>query len=679
MTQIGALSVAIGADTTGLQRGLSQATGKVQNFRRAAMPAIKAIAAVGTAATAAAGAVLAFGRAGMNAIDAQAKLARQLDGTIGGLRGLQLAAEDAGVSTGTMNGALERFSARLGEAQRGTGQAAEALDRLGLSASELDRMDVDERMAAIADAVQELGLSGAQTADMLRQMGIRNRELVNLMRQGGDAIRDARSEIEDYGLAVDSVDAATIEAANDAFSRVGLVVESIRNALATELAPIILELADRFNTAAREAGGWGNVVREGVEFAIRGFGKVADAIHKVRIANAAVERGTAEMNLAFSQFAEWSWSAMSGLFDNIIDGINSVIDGFNRLPGVAIDAIGSFSESDFMGRIRDQTDQATQAAWKAREAYSSLAEQALPSENIEEFFNAIDERRQQLADSINEDGGFIPSGASGGNGGNGGAGGDGDSEGGQFSGLMLNEGWLELFRERLAERQAILDEFRTLEEELEIEMYEAKLSRLQEALDNELITQEEYYQAAQEAERSHWDSIMTTRDQALRNLSDMVGKSYGEQAGLAADALVQIVNATATHSKKAFEIQKAAAIASAIVSTYQGISKTLATYPWPIAGVMAAAHAATGFAQVAAIRSQSYNGGGSGGSMAGGTSSAGGSAPGGSTPSGDEAVRENTMVNINLTDEGMYSGRQVRSLIQSINDELDNGMRLRVN
>src|SRR5699024_4130241 len=106
-----------------------------------------------------------------------AKLARQLDSTIGGLRGLQLAANDAGVETGVINSAMERFSARLGEAIRGTGQAREALDRLGLSAAELAGTDVDERVALIADRVQALGLSGAETADVLRQFGIRTREI----------------------------------------------------------------------------------------------------------------------------------------------------------------------------------------------------------------------------------------------------------------------------------------------------------------------------------------------------------------------------------------------------------------------------------------------------------------------------------------------------------------------
>src|SRR5690554_1446782 len=140
-SEIGNLRVRLSTDTSGLDTGLQRAERGMTKFRASTMPAIKAMAAAGAAAAGAATAFIAFGRAGMDAIDAQAKLARQLDSTIGGLRGLQLAANDAGVSTGVINSAMERFSARLGEAQRGTGQAAEALDRLGLSARELSVMD----------------------------------------------------------------------------------------------------------------------------------------------------------------------------------------------------------------------------------------------------------------------------------------------------------------------------------------------------------------------------------------------------------------------------------------------------------------------------------------------------------------------------------------------------------
>jgi hypothetical protein len=50
---------------------------------------------------------------------------------------------------------------------------------------------------------------------------------------------------------------------------------------------------------------------------------------------------------------------------------------------------------------------------------------------------------------------------------------------------------------------------------------------------------------------------------------------------------------------------KAAAIAGAIISTYQAVAKALASAPWPANLVLAAGAAAAGFANVAKIRSSS--------------------------------------------------------------------------
>src|SRR5690606_33570369 len=102
------------------------------------------------------------------AIDAQAQLAKNIDGTIGGLRALEKAASNVGVSKDELRKSVERLTMRLGEAIRGEGRMKSMLDELGLSAEHLMSLDVDERVAAIADRVQEMGLSAAQTADLLR-------------------------------------------------------------------------------------------------------------------------------------------------------------------------------------------------------------------------------------------------------------------------------------------------------------------------------------------------------------------------------------------------------------------------------------------------------------------------------------------------------------------------------
>jgi hypothetical protein len=54
------------------------------------------------------------------------------------------------------------------------------LRRLGLSASDLLKLDIDDRMVNIAEAFQRLGYSSSQQADALRALGLRTQEMINL-------------------------------------------------------------------------------------------------------------------------------------------------------------------------------------------------------------------------------------------------------------------------------------------------------------------------------------------------------------------------------------------------------------------------------------------------------------------------------------------------------------------
>jgi SLT domain-containing protein len=69
------------------------------------------------------------------------------------------------------------------------------------------------------------------------------------------------------------------------------------------------------------------------------------------------------------------------------------------------------------------------------------------------------------------------------------------------------------------------------------------------------------------------------------------------------------------YNKQAFEASKALNIANAIMNTYTGVTKALATYPPPFNFIAAGATLAFGLAQIATIRSQQYSGRAIGGSV----------------------------------------------------------------
>jgi len=97
-------------------------------------------------------------------------------------------------------------------------------------------------------------------------------------------------------------------------------------------------------------------------------------------------------------------------------------------------------------------------------------------------------------------------------------------------------------------------------------------------------------------------------------------KTELEKAQFAIQQGANMFNALGAQNKKAFEIAKAFNIANAIMNTYAAATKALAAYPPPFNFIAAAAAVGMGFAQVAAIRSQTYSGRALGGPMVGGQS-----------------------------------------------------------
>ena len=88
----------------------------------------------------------------LTAIDTLKKTADKIGTTTEALSALQYAAEITGVQVETVNMATQRFTRRLAEAAKGTGEAKGALQELGINAEELKRKSLDEQMLDLADA-----------------------------------------------------------------------------------------------------------------------------------------------------------------------------------------------------------------------------------------------------------------------------------------------------------------------------------------------------------------------------------------------------------------------------------------------------------------------------------------------------------------------------------------------
>jgi hypothetical protein len=657
---VASLLVQIGADISGLQEGGKQASKSMQDLGKHARELGNKMAALGAAAVAAGAAMVAgLTKAGIESIDTQAKLARSIGGTIDGLRGLQIALGDAGVNNEVLASAMQKLNQRLGEAQRGTGEGKKALDMLGLSAAALASMDVDQRIATISDRITTLGLSSSQTADVLRNLGIRSGEMVDALRSGGDAIRAARQEVDDFGLSVSAIDAAKVEAANDAMERIGRVTEGIQNQLAIAFAPMLQELADRFNNLAKENKGFGEQATQVAEMIATGFGKVLDVLRGLHVVLKGLQLVAEVFGAAFYSAIQLAIEAVVQMADAIPRHINGMIKVFNSL-GASISELPLMTNSEWVSDFRKFADGSRDRVTRVRDELHELAMQEMPSDKIAAFFDDVRKRANEAAEAVvaaQPGGGTFES-----------------EDEGEGKERERREKELAAQREALAERLNAIIEFAATEDELEVARHEQQLEDLRIALEEELILEEEYQILKQALEEKHLAKIAEMRKKGMSDLEKFTNSSYAKQAGMISGYLADITAGVARENKAMFELNKAAGIANAIVSAYEGISKTLGAYPFPINVALAAAHAVAAFAQVRAIASQSFSGGGTAApSLAGGTPATPVTPVSGGTPQSAGGGGGSLLTVEGVSPDALFSGRTVRALAERLAEHQRDG------
>lgn len=657
---IGSLLVEIGADISGLEVGGKNATKTLRDVGERSRELGNELAKLGAAA-AAAGAVMAaaFVKGGLDAIDSQAKLARALGGTIDGLRGLQLAANEAGVSSETLKSSMQQFNAKLGEVQRGTGEARKVIALLGLDAAKLSQMDLDERMATVADRIRDLGLSTAQAADVLNKFGITNTEVVDLMRQGGDVIRSARRDIDEFGLSLSAVDAAKVEMANDAMGRISLTFEAIRNKITVALAPILKALADKFNETAKANKGFGDQAIQVFETVMRWVGKFADVLHGLRVTFKGVELVATGAWAGIVSGAQLVAETVAAMVDGINKPINAVIRKMNEL-GANIAELPSISDSDFMVGMRKFAEEARNKVGDVRTELHNLAMQEMPSDKIAAFLEDVKIKAQEAAQAVVA----------------------AQSGGGTFESPNEQKdkeeerqaAELEKQREALQAKLDQVMEFAMAEDELEIKRHEERLTRLSEGLALELITVEEARATMEALEEDHMKRMADIRKKGWSDIQKFQNSTLSKQVGQVSGYLADITAGVARENKAMFEINKAAGIANAIVAAYEGISKTLGAYPYPINIALAAAHAVAAFAQVSAIKSQSFSASAAAPSLAGGTPATPVTPVTGGTPPAAGGGGGGSVLTVEgISEDQIFSGRTIRAIAERLAEHVRDG------
>lgn len=242
------------AEKTGRRvgKGMSEGERALASF----MSRAKIVAAAGAAALSGLGAMVVD--RGLEMIDNQAKLAQSLDTTVASMQVLERAGELAGVAMSGVEQATKDMHRRLSQAAAGGGPAVDALNRLGLSADALMNMPLDERIAAISDAMEKF-IPEAEKAAVAGQI-FGEEGSIAMGRLDTAKLKQAREELEKYGLLISDVDAAGVERANDALSKLSTIWVGMGNSLAAKVAPTLERVANALADSLGPEGTLGRAI-----------------------------------------------------------------------------------------------------------------------------------------------------------------------------------------------------------------------------------------------------------------------------------------------------------------------------------------------------------------------------------------------------------------------------------
>ena len=177
--------------------------------------------------------------------------------------------------------------------------------------------------------------------------------------------------------------------------------------------------------------------------------------------------------------------------------------------------------------------------------------------------------------------------------------------------LKRNSGLENSYAAMIAAKTNLDVEYRNAKEIADIEFENRELLRAQAHAEELMALNSRIFEAKklQEIQAATGTQFGYETQKAMaKEAADFEKKSTLEKTQFGIDQAVNLFSSLGQQNRKAFEASKALNIAQAIMNTYMGATKALATYPWPFGLIAAAAAVAAGMVQVNAIRSQSYSG-----------------------------------------------------------------------
>lgn len=669
------IAVVVGGDTSDLQKEMKKGGKSVSSFGKKSAVVLKKVAkgmATMAAAAIAAGTAIVIGlaRKGNEVVKELERMSRVSNSNVKEFQRLAFGAKQLGIEQDKLGDILKDVNDRVGDFLiTGAGPMADFFEtigpKIGITIDNFKNLSGPQALQLFISSLEKANISQAETTFFLEAMASDLTLLLPLFAKNGEMAKKAGDEFDRFGGTLNAIEVQQVRDADIAMDSFGTTIDSISKRIIVELAPALKLASSKFADFVMENDGFKEAIRSSFKFAGKVIAQFANALDLIEITFKSLEFAAVGFGSVFKNavsFAlEISQKNIKLFINKALDGIDILTSKINEKLGTEFGKIDrpdlSFFD-DIIAAGPESSRQLNSVGNELKEMIEQFKKES-SGDLINKLMDSIIDGARRAAmqlnltkktvddltpnlDLTNQLGGDTPK---------------------AQSTIDANRKFQEILQGRLEVLQ------NSVKTELQVEL-EAQAKRIEELgflQDQGMIKDEERRRLQEDLEANHQKTLTEIRRSGLLTLEKFTTMSFKNQTKTVLGEMVSLSSGVARENKALFEINKQSATAQAVISAYEGISLTLSKYPAPLSFAMAALQAGAAFAQVRAIQSQSFSGGGAAPSLAGSTA-----APPVSDVGGGDAQQ-----NIFLTLQGDSFGPEgIRNLIDKINDAVKDGARI---
>lgn len=226
MSEVGSITVKIGADTYELQKGVATAKKEIDGLGERGKALEGVLQGLATVAIATAGAVTVLAKNAIDTADNLNKMSQKIGIAVEDLSRLAYAAQLSDVDIGSLQQSLVFLSRNMSAASTGSGDAYNAFNALNVAFKNTDGSlrSQAEVLGDVADRFANMRDGAEKTALAMAIFGRAGAQMIPMLNMGRDGLKGMGDELERFGGLVSGSFARSAEQFNDNLTRLKTIL-----------------------------------------------------------------------------------------------------------------------------------------------------------------------------------------------------------------------------------------------------------------------------------------------------------------------------------------------------------------------------------------------------------------------------------------------------------------------